>query len=97
MRLQLVTQGSTAISTKVGMRGGVDGFYHRLPKEMKWSLMELALNMSAKVRKGERTPAELRPYLNSTSSICMKKGLVKIFTLSRPDGKACCDMTGVYI
>ena len=27
----------------------------------------------------------------------MKKGLVKIFTLSRPDGKACCDMTGVYI
>ena len=48
-------------------------------------------------KKGERTPAELRPYLNSTSSICMKKGLVKIFTLSRPDGKACCDMTGVYI
>ena len=34
--------------------GGVDGLYHRLPKEMKWSLMELALGMSAEVRNHER-------------------------------------------
>ena len=44
-------------------------------------------------RKGERTPAEIRPYLKSDSSICLKKGLVKIFTLSNPDGIAYYDMT----
>ena len=34
--------------------GAVDGLYHRLSREMKWSLMELALGMSAEVRKSER-------------------------------------------
>ena len=33
---------------------GVDGLYHRLPREMRWSLMEMALGMSAEVRKKER-------------------------------------------
>ena len=46
-------------------------------------------------RKGERTPAEIRPYLTSDSSICLKKGLVKIFTLSNPDGIVYCNMTGL--
>ena len=37
-------------------------------------------------KKGERTPPELRPYLKSDSSSCLKKGMVEIFTLGDPDG-----------
>ena len=37
-------------------------------------------------RKGERTPKEMRPYLKSDSTTCLKRGLVKIFTLTDPDG-----------
>ena len=38
-------------------------------------------------RKKEKTPAEMKPFLNPDSSICLKKGLVKIFSLTSPDGK----------
>lgn len=37
-------------------------------------------------KKGERTPPELRPYLKSDTSSCLKKGMVEIFTLGDPDG-----------
>ena len=33
-------------------------------------------------RKKEKTPAEMKPFLNPDSSICLKKGLVKIFDVS---------------
>ena len=35
-------------------RGEVDGLYHQLPETMRWSLLELALSMSAEVRQSER-------------------------------------------
>ena len=38
-------------------------------------------------RKGERTPKEMRPFLKSDSTTCLKRGLVQIFTLSNPDGE----------
>ena len=38
-------------------------------------------------RKKEKTPAEMKPFLHPDSSICLKKGLVKIFSLTSPDGK----------
>ena len=38
-------------------------------------------------RKGERTPKEMRDYLKSDSGLCLKRGLVKIFSPSNPDGE----------
>ena len=38
-------------------------------------------------RKKDKTPAEMKPFLHPDSSICLKKGLVKIFSLTSPDGK----------
>ena len=38
-------------------------------------------------KKGERTPPEMKPYLNEDSSACLKKGMVNIFTLKDPDGE----------
>ena len=39
-------------------------------------------------KKKERTPAELKAFLNTSSTTCLKRGLSKIFSLSDPDGKS---------
>ena len=39
-------------------------------------------------KKKERTPAELKSFLNTSSTTCLKRGLSKIFSLSDPDGKS---------
>ena len=36
---------------------------------------------------GTNLPAEMKPFLHPDSAICLKKGLVKIFSLTSPDGK----------
>ena len=37
-------------------------------------------------RTGERTPKEMKEYLMADSGMCLKKGLVKIFSPTNPDG-----------
>ena len=37
-------------------------------------------------RRGEWTPPEMRQYLKQDSTVCLKKGMVQIFTLKDPDG-----------
>ena len=39
-------------------------------------------------KRKERTPAELKAFLNTSSATCLKRGLSKIFSLSDPDGKS---------
>ena len=38
-------------------------------------------------KKGERTPPEMRQFLQSDSTRCLKQGMLDIFTLSNPDSK----------
>ena len=38
-------------------------------------------------RKGETTPEVMREYLKSDSGMCLKRGLVKIFSPTNPDGE----------
>ena len=45
------------------------------------------------LRKKERTPAELKAFLNTSSTTCLKRGLSKIFSLSDPDGKSHKELT----
>ena len=36
-------------------------------------------------KKKEKTPAELKAFLNTSSTTCLKRGLSEIFSLSDPD------------
>ena len=38
-------------------------------------------------RKGERTPPEMREFLNPNNPNCLKKGMETVFTLKSPDGE----------
>ena len=44
-------------------------------------------------KKKERTPAELKAFLNTSSTTCLKRGLSEIFSLSDPDGKSHKELT----
>ena len=44
-------------------------------------------------KKKEKTPAELKAFLNTSSMTCLKRGLSEIFSLSDPDGKSHKELT----
>ena len=44
-------------------------------------------------KKKEKTPAELKAFLNTSSTTCLKRGLSEIFSLSDPDGKSHKELT----
>ena len=37
-------------------------------------------------QRGQRLPKEMRPYFKGNSAMCLRKALIKIFTLTDTDG-----------